>query len=571
MEKVDLIINNAKVFNSYFKKFIDANLIIRDGKFYYIDFKKETQFQALKTIDAKDKYIIPGLIDIHMHIESSMLTPGPFCDHIVSCGVTTLVSEPHEIANVGGIDGVKEMIKAGENTIIDVFYGIPSSVPSTNDQLETTGGKIDFEDMKELVNYSSVVCVGEVMNYREVIKDNNLEISKFIKYIKEKDPSYVIEGHCPSLLDLDLAKFLYLGIDGDHTEHTLEEIKQRFLNGMFLELQEKMIKKEIIDFVIENNLYEHMSFVTDDVMVDDLNTKGHLNNVIKKAIDHGFPLEEAIYCGTYTPAKRMNLRDRGVIAPGKIADFIILDSLKDFKIDRVFKKGKEVYGKNAELKEKESNYKFPEKYYNTVKLNEITRDHFKVKVDPTLKEVKVRVMVVKDGTTQLTEMIATLPVEDSFIQWEGSDYLLAAVFERYGKDGSIGYGFVTGDGLKRGAVASTWVHDHHNLLVVGSQIDTMVNVANLIIGQQGGIAVGDDGQVIANLPLPIGGIMSDRPIVEVSRNLAGVRKALLDLGYHHYNSIMSLGTYGLVVSPYLKITNKGLVDVPNGKIVDLIY
>ena len=179
-------------------------------------------------------------------------------------------------------------------------------------------------------------------------------------------------------------------------------------------------------------------------------------------------------------------------------------------------------------------------------------------------------MVVKDDTTQLREEIVTLPVVDGIIAWENSKYLLATVFERYGKNNSIGYGFVTGSGLKKGAFASTWVHDHHNLLVVGSQINTMVKIANLVVEQQGGIAIGDNGKVLANLPLEIGGIMSDRPIKEVSKGLEDIRNALIELGYKHYNPIMSIGTYGLAVSPYLKLTNKGLVDVPKGKLVDLI-
>lgn len=570
MEKVDLLIENAKFFNSYYKEFMEANISILDGKFYYIDYKKETKFDSKKTVNLEGKYIIPGLIDIHMHIESSMLTPEPFCNYIASRGVTTIVSEPHEIANVSGIDGVKEMIGAGEDSIIDVFYGIPSSVPSTDASLETTGGKIDFEDMKELSNHKNVICVGEVMNYREVIRENDLDITKFIKYIKEKDPSYIIEGHCPSLVDLDLAKFLYLGIDGDHTEHTLEEIEQRFKNGMFVEIQEKMIREEIISHVKENNLYEHMAFVTDDVMVDDLYKKGHLDNVIKKAIKADFPIEEAIYCSTYTPARRMNLRDRGVIAPGKIGDFIILDDLEEFKIDRVFKDGNEIYNKDEKIIKKEGNYKFPEEYFNTIKLDKLEEDDFKIKVDSKLDSVKVRVMVVNDGTTHLQEEIVTLPVEDGIVQWENSPYLLATVFERYGVDGSVGYGFITGDGIKRGAVGSTWVHDHHNLLVVGSDAKTIVEVGNTIIDQQGGFVVGENGKVLSNLPLPIGGIVTDRPIEEVSEKLDQVRDSLIQLGYDHYNPIMSVGTYGLVVSPHLKLTNKGLVHVAEGEIVDLI-
>ncbi|MDO5754968.1 MAG: adenine deaminase C-terminal domain-containing protein [Tissierellia bacterium] len=565
MERVDLFIKNARIFNVYFKKFMDCHFSIRKGKFYYIDYKKETEFESDNIIDLKGKTVIPGFIDIHMHIESSMLTPLPFCEYIGSKGITTIVAEPHEIANVAGVEGVEEMILAGEASPIDVYYGIPSSVPSTHEDLETTGGIIGFEEMKELAKMKNIACVGEVMNYRGVIRDNNLEITKFIEYIKEKDPSYIVEGHCPLLLDLDLAKFLYLGINGDHTEHSLEEIKQRYENGMFVEIQEKMLRKEIIDFIVEQNLYEHTAFVTDDVMVDDLWAKGHLDHVVRKAIDMGFPLEEAIYCASYTPANRMNLRDRGAIAPGKIADFIVLEELEYLKVQDVYKKGVKISQMNSLKKE----YQFKEKFYHSIHLNKITEEDFKFKAPMEEGEVSLRAMVVQDGSTQLKEEIITLPVEKGIVKWENTKYLLATVFERYGKEGSVGYGFVTGDGLKRGAVASTWVHDHHNLLVVGSDVKTMVLLANQIIEQQGGMIVGEEGKIIGNLPLPIGGIMSEDSVEEVASRLKEVRDGLLHLGYQHYNPIMSVGTYGLVVSPFLKITNKGLVDVQKGELVDL--
>lgn len=570
IEKVDLLIKDVKVFNSYFKKFISANVSILDGKFYYIDYKKETEFDADKIIQGDKRHMIPGLIDIHMHIESSMLTPEPFTEHIAKFGTTSIVSEPHEIANVFGVEGIEEMIRAGNDSIIDVFYGIPSSVPATSSDLETTGGEINFEDMKELLDFKDVVCVGEVMNYRQIIQENDLEITKFLEYLEKKDPNYVIEGHCPSLVDLDLAKFLYLGIDGDHTEHTLEEIRQRFLNGMFVELQEKMIREDILNFVIENDLYEHMSFVTDDVMVDDLYENGHLNKVVKKAIELGFPIEQAIYCSTFTPARRMNLRDRGVIAPGKLADFNLLDDLNSLSITDVYKNGSLIFNRDLGIINEKEHFKFPEHFYKSIKLDKITEEDFKIKVDKDLDSVSVRVMNVEDGSTHIRESIETLPVVDGLVQWENSDYLLAAVFERYGINGNIGYGFITGDTIKSGSVASTWLHDNHNLLVFGSDAKTMVTVANTLIQNSGGLIVGKDNKILEMLKLPIGGIMSESPIEEVAGKLKNIRSHLFDLGYKHYNPIMSIGTYSLAVSPYLKLTDKGLIDVPNSKILPLL-
>lgn len=219
MEKVDLLIQNVSIFNSYRKKFFYGNVAILDGRFYYIDREDEVQFEAEQVIDGQNAYMIPGLIDIHMHIESSMMTPVPFCERMASCGVTTLVAEPHEIANVEGMEGIAHMIKAGEKSQIDVFFGVPSSVPSTSLELETTGAALGYEEMKELLDYDKVVCVGEIMNYRKVITNEPLEIKKLLDYVRKERPSLTVEGHCPSLTGLSLSKFIYLGIDGDHTEH----------------------------------------------------------------------------------------------------------------------------------------------------------------------------------------------------------------------------------------------------------------------------------------------------------------------------------------------------------------
>ncbi len=569
MESVSLLIRNAKVFNTYLKKFIPADVSVKDGKFYYIDRKQDTPFQADAVLDARGKYMIPGLVDIHMHIESSMMTPEPFGDCVAAYGVTTIVSEPHEMANVKGTRGVLEMISAAKNAPIDIYYGIPSSVPSTDARLETTGGIIDCGAMKHLLDEEDVVCVGEIMNYRQIIRENDLEITKFLDYLRQERPGYVIEGHCPSLLDLDLARFLYLGIDGDHTEHTLEEVKQRIENGMFFEIQDKMLKTEVLDYICGNRLYEYCCFVTDDTMADVLYEKGQLNHVVQKAIEAGFPAEMAIYCATYTPTRRMRLYDRGVIAPGKLADFILLEDPSVMKPAYVYKNGVPIYpcgaGGLSAIR-----YRFPEDFYQSVCLPTVTLEDFRVTADTDAKEVTVRVIEIHPDRTQTTEKQVVMPVRDHVVEWKDSGCLLAMVLERHGKNGNIGYGFITGSCLKNGTVATTYFHDHHNLFVAGDDPEDMLFAVRRIQTLQGGFLTVKNKKVLAELALPVCGILSERGIQDTALDLKAVRESLEELGYRHSSPVMSLGTLGLPVSPALKLTDKGLVDVKQGAIVPLI-
>lgn len=568
--KVDLLVKNVKVFNSYLKKFKDGNVAILNNKFLYIDNNKNIEFEASSTIDGKNQYMIPGFIDIHMHIESSMMTPAPFCHHLSKNGVTTIVAEPHEIANVFGKKGIEAMIAAENSINTSIFYGIPSSVPSTSPDLETTGAILDFEEMKNLTSNPKVICIGEIMNYRKVIVDNSLDICKFIEYVKKNKPQYAIEGHCPKLLDLDLAKFLYLGINGDHTEHTFEEFVQRFENGMFMELQAKSISSELINYIKENNLYEHFAFVTDDTMPDTFLHKGHLNVVIKKAIQAGINVENAIYCATFTPARRMNLHDRGVIAPGKKADFLLIDNLKNLHITQTFIDGKEVYNINSEAKYIPTDYKFPEEFYQSVRVEKINEDIFQIPVNNKENEVNCRIIKVIDGSTRTTEIIEKLNVKNGYLDWENSPYMLIAVFERHGKNGNIGFGLVTGDCIKNGAIATTYAHDHHNLMVIGKNIKDMTKTINRIIELQGGICCVENEEILAEVPLPVAGILSEKTVQELGKEVEILREKMSQLGYKHYNPIMSLCTLSLPVSPALKITDKGLIDVNQGKIVNLI-
>lgn len=558
MEYVDLIIENGNVYNTFLQKFENKDIAILDGKFYYISSNMK-ELKAKNIVDYKDKYIIPGFIDIHMHIESSMTVPSQFSKMVLPHGVTTVVADPHEIANVLGIDGINYFLSS--DTTLDIFYGIPSSVPSTNSNLETTGGKILEEDVLELLKNPKIMCLGEVMNFKDLVSKDNTLIKKIIKICKETKPHLPIEGHCPKISGLDLAKFIYAGVDADHTQQTPESIYEKITNGMFLEIQRKSINKNTIKTLVDNNFYEYFAFVTDDVMADHLK-EGHLNKIVKLAVDLGMPINKAIYCATYTPARRMNLFDRGAISIGKIADFIIIDNLEDLKIKDVYKNGKLYIGENDK---KES---FPDYVYNTVKCNKATLDDFELKTNKK-DIVDCNVIQVGKDSTFTKRVIRNLPIVDGKINWEDSGLSLLVVYERYKKTGNKSYALVEGTINKNGAIATTWAHDHHNLMVIGTSKKDMLLAQNSIIDMQGGYIVCEDKQIKAKAILNVGGIINDGDINELSKNIKDVRRAMKNLGYEHINEIMSFSTLSLPVSPEIKITDKGILDTRAQKFINI--
>ena len=566
LNKADLVLRNGKVYNSYFRRFNDADIYVKDGKFLYIDQKKCDEIKADKEIDIAGKYVIPGFIDIHMHIESSLVTPRAFADYTVSNGLTTIVSEPHEIANVCGKAGILAMIKDGQNALYDIYYAIPSNVPVMK-EFETAGAEITCKDMLELKDTEGVICLGEVMNYKEIIRENDSEVGKFIAAIHDKEPNYILEGHCPQLKDSDLAKFLYRGIASDHCEHDLEEIKQRFGNGMFVQIQDMMMKQDIIDFIIDNNLYEHFSFVTDDVFPDILVQRGQLDYIVRKAITMGMRPEDAIYCATYTPSVRMNLRDRGSIAPGKLADFTVIDDPTTINILSTYKKGTEVYNVNDGIRS--GKYSLGEEFEHTMKLNVPSIDLFHVKVPGKDREVNVRVMDIERSSNLNGEKMIRMSVVNNELQWQETDCRLVMVFERHGINGNISYGFACGDCLKIGAAASSLNHDSHDLIVMGSNIEDMHTAVERVIKINGGIVSVLDGKITGTLSLPVAGLMSNRSVVETAEDFIEIRKAFEAQGYVHRNTVMNLCLLSLTCVPFLKLTDKGYLDTEHLKPVSL--
>ena len=566
---IDVLLTNGQVYNSYLKKFIAGNLAVSGDRFAYVG-TDALPIAPQRTVDLAGQYVIPGLIDCHMHIESTMCAPRTFMNGAARNGVTTLIAEPHEIANVFGLAGIRALMQTTQNGPCDVRIAIPSSVPSTNATLETAGAAIENDDVEALMHMEQVICLGEVMDCRSVLADAHSKTNRLIRQIQHGRPDFSIEGHCPRFVGWDLAQLLYRGIRSDHTDQSMEGLTARAANGMFIQLQEKTLKKEFLDYLMENGLSGRFALVTDDTMPDDFVRRGQLNHLVRRSMELGLAPEEAIYAATYAPAQHMGLRDKGAIAPGRIADFVVLSDLRSFAIESVWRVGAQVFARGTAWEEPERDTSFPAHFYHSVHLSPRMAEDFVLPAPIAEGTVLCRILEVQEHTTFVAEGRAELPVRGGVIDWESSPYNLACVFERHGKNGGCGMALVGGTALTHGAAATTYAHDSHNLLVLGQTAADMQAAANTVIEAQGGVAAVRDGSVQAFAPLPIAGILSDRPLPILGEQIAHVRRVLADCGYRHDNVIMSLSTLSLPVSPYFKLTDKGIIDVKKGAVAPLI-
>ena len=566
--KADTIFYNGYIYNTPFKKFFKGYFSVKGEKILHIgigDIRSDIEYD--NAVDLQGKWVIPGLIDSHMHVESSMLAPRPFAKLMVENGITTVVSEPHEIANVTGMDGVLAMIEAAKGAVMDIFYAVPSSVPSTSAEFETTGDVVDMPQLMELIKHKEVVCLGEVMNTYKILTDPDDKQNQFVKYLKENRPDMPLEGHCPRIVGSDLNQYVYTGIGSDHTEHDVDAFMQRVFNGMLFQVQDKMAKPEIAKAIKDHELYENVALVTDDTTPSNLINHGHLNAVVMEMVKCGLDFEKAVYCASATPARRMRLYDRGQIMPGLLADFSILDTLEEIKPVQTYKNGRLVFDKsvgNTFGTEKA----FPDSFYKTMKLDHVTPEIFDIKTPVENGEISVNGLEVLPDFTRTPKVTKTLIAKDGKLMLD-SETGKIIVLERHGKNGNVFGTIATGACVVDGAVATSYAHDHHNLLVLGGSNEDMALAANTVIDNCGGLAVVQDGKVIAQAQLEVCGLMSDRDPYEVAKSIEDVEAAMRAIGYVHYNPVMSLATTCLPVSMDVKITDKGLVDVINGKIISI--
>ena len=590
--KVDFVVKDAWVFMTYRQCFEKRDVAVAGEKIYAVS--PAICYPDVTMVDGSGMYMIPGLVDIHMHIESSMTYPAEFSRITLPYGVTTVVADAHEIANVFGMDGIQWFM--GQETKLDIFYAIPSSVPATNDSLETSGAGIGEEQVRELLRDGRVLCLGEVMNFKDLTSDGDTLIKRLVGICRGRDirDSIRIEGHCPKISGEDLCRFIYEGVDADHTQQTPGGVLEKTDMGMFMELQHKSLTPEVVDTVCRHGLYENVALITDDTMPDQL-LKGQLNQIVGHAVKNGMPVEKAIYCATFTPARRMHLDDRGMIGPGKLADFVLLRDLERFQPAAVFKRGELVYGErwgagygahmageadaagevdisvgNAGKPAGKRDASIPEAFYHSVNCNRAMAEDFLLKTDKPCSRVKVNVMKIQTHGTFTSRVVRELDVKDGVICWKAAGLSLAVMFERYGKNGNISFGLAEGALKKPGAIATTWSHDSHNLMVLGTCEQDMAAAQNRIIELQGGYAAAEHGIVTAEARLPVGGILYDGPVEELASDLGRVRQVMRNLGYENNNEIMSMSTLGLPVSPELKLTDYGLLDVRTQEPVPLI-
>lgn len=555
--QVDLLIKNAQVFQTPTKTFVEQSVAIKGNLFYYLSDDQMKTITANETIEAENQYMIPGLIDIHMHIESSMTTPAIFSEAALRYGVTTVVADAHEIANVFGLEGLQHFMAA--ETSLDIFHAIPSSVPSTTEELETTGGVIGLKEVAELLKNPKVICLGEAMNFQGIAYEPDSLIAQIIDLCKRERPTMPLEGHIPKVYDQDLADFLLSGISSDHTHQFPEHILEKINAGLFLQFQKKSITPENMAVINEHQLYEYACLITDDVMADEL-LSGHLNENLKQAIASGLPAEQAIYMTTYTPARRMGLLDRGMIAPGKQADFILVDDPKTFTINSVYKAGKKVYKKGESIRYPNKVEAFPENYSQSVQCKKLSETDLQLKVQTTKEKVVCNVIQKQKVGTFTEKITKTIPVENGLLDYQAAQCSLLMVMERYGKNGNISYSLLEEPIKEKGAIATTWAHDHHNLMVLGNDDASILLAQKTLVDQQGGYVVVKDGVVSAFCPLPIGGILSQEPLEKLGQDLQAVRQAMQELGYENMNEIMSFSTLSLPVSPAVKVTDRGMMD-----------
>lgn len=508
-------------------------------------------------------YLIPGFIDIHMHIESSMTTPTEFSNAALPHGTTTIVADCHEVANVFGSEGLADFMDLP--SVLDIFYAIPSSVPSTSKELETCYGSIDSQEVRDLCKREDIIALGEIMNANDLFTEGDNRTKRIIRTFKKYKSHCPIEGHCPKITAEQLSVFIASGVDSDHTHQTPASIREKTSSGMFMEIQNKCIDRQNIKALSEPHLQDKFCFCTDDVMPDVLFTEGHLDAVLRNAIQAGMDPLQAIYAATHTPAVRMRLYDRGQIGPGKIADFVLLDDVQTLHIHSVYKAGKKVYDAKQGLLAPLAVPEIKEKYLQSCRRESVTTSEFDISLPFGTRDILV---IEREEKTTFTKFAKqTVIGTGKNLDFASYGLSLLAVVERYGNNAPIMPAFMKNGLTKPGAICSSWAHDSHNLLVMATSVEFAVRAVNMVIENQGGIAlVDDEGEYF--VPLTYGGIVSLEPMQVLARRIMHVRSWLREHGYRAQEEVMNFAVLALPVSPALKISDKGLVDVVNKTLVD---
>lgn len=547
-EKADLVLKNAKYLNVFSNEFLCGDIAVANGLIAGVG-----KYDGKTEIDVSGKFVLPGFIDAHIHLESSMVTPAEFAKVVVAHGTTTVITDPHEITNVMGIDGVEYMIQASQNLPIDVHFMMPSCVPAT--EIDESGAELDCKDIDLYLDNKKVLGLAEMMNYVGVINGDKNVLSKIVT---SQAHHKKIDGHAPELSGNDLNAYIAAGVYSDHECSTFENALEKLRKGQFIMIREGTAAHNLKALMplLTQQYYSRCMFATDDKHPSDLLYGGHIDYIVKQALKNGADPIVALKTATHHAARYFLLNNKGAIASGYLADIVVVDNLEDFNVETVFKRGKLVFdGEVKDFSAPTVDEKLAEKCFDTFHLNSVTPSSFKV-------DGKLGLIGLVGGEL-LTRNLGTADKIDV-----ENDILKIACIERHKGTNHIGVGYVKGYSLKSGAVATSVAHDSHNIITVGCNDDDIAVAVNAIKDSKGGIAVVENGKIKALLELPIAGLMSDDPLTTVNEKLENAKSSAYELGADKsIDPFMTLSFLSLPVIPSLRITTKGVFDAENWKML----
>lgn len=549
-----VLLRNANLVNTFTGEVYLTDIAIRRSRIVGIG----PGYDAEQIIDLKGRYVAPGYIDAHVHIESSMCTPREFSNAVLPRGVTSVVSDPHEIANVLGLEGIGFMLEQANRSPLSIYVMAPSCVPASH--MATSGARLEAYDIEHLRSNRWVLGLGEVMNYPGVIGSDDGVLSKL-----ESFENMVIDGHCPGLTGKALNAYAAAGIGSDHECTTVDEAREKLRLGMQIFLREATNAHNLLDLlpVVTPENSRHICFCTDDRQPSDLLDQGSVDHMVRVAIQHGIDPVRAIQMATINAAEYFGLHDRGAISVSRRADLIIFSDLNNPVAEQVYRGGYLV-AENGKMLPAEEEYR-PVELRGTMNIRWDS-------VDLAIPAQSARVRVIGSTPDQLvTDHLIedTVQEGDLAVADRERDILKMVVIERHRATGNIGKGFIKGIGLKQGAIAGTVAHDHHNLVAIGADDESIMTAARAVAQMGGGLVAAQGDHVIAQLSLPVAGLMSDQPVGEVRQEMDNLLASARQLGSPLHDPFMAMSFMALEVIPSLKLTDRGLVDVEQFRIVDL--
>lgn len=554
-EKASLVLKNCQVVNVLNGQIEKGDVAIENGLIVGVG-----DYDGHKEVDLEWKYICPGFIDGHVHIESSMLTPSQFSRLVMPKGTTTVIADPHEIANVCGLDGIDYMLNASGPLPLDVYIMLPSCVPSTD--FEVTGAILLADDLRKLKDRENVLGLGEMMNYPGVILGNKTVHDK-LDMMSDRH----IDGHAPTVTGKDLNAYISAGVKTDHECTTKEELLEKVGKGMYVHIREGSATRNLdtlLQGVTDSNS-RRLMFCTDDKQPMDILNEGHIDHNVRRAIELGLSPITAIQMATLNTAECYSLRQKGAIAPGYEADLLVLSDLESITVEQVYKKGQLVADDGSPLFE--ANPLIDQRVLDTVRIDSPETVNLNMLVESGI----AKVISLIDHSIVTNSVVRKIDTQDgNFVHNDKLDILKLAVIERHKNTGNVGLGLVEGYGLIHGAVGLTIAHDSHNIIVIGDNDQDMRLAIQTLKEQKGGMAICMDGTVLDKLQLEVAGLMTDAPLDQVVTRMEDMNKLAMDMGVNkNIEPFMTLAFLALPVIPELKLTDKGLFDVGKFQFVDI--